>query len=280
MHLTANTGNWVSDAAGDPDEKNLKAALIYTIMRAANESRTTLAVHANVRFVREMLNSSGAGASEEVECAVAFQDALQWIAIAQTRMTAPATASEESSAGPVPSAYRVLQERVKAGDWASVVRLVDCFRLTPLTYGVASSGGSALQEAIECGHAGLALLLMLRAAQNIPFHGPYCIAALRPIYDQLIAAGKGGGWRAGPQERYTLRALEMLRSQVDMPLFPANVTLVQCFSDTELCLRIFGFLYDTCSTATFPGRRDSTRLACAPSTSAVSRQPGLHLRSG
>jgi hypothetical protein len=240
-----------TDEAGDPDLKDTNAALIYTILRAASESRAlrgaaggALAIHANVRFVREMLDDPEGGSSEEAECAAAFHDALQWVVDAQTRMTAPSTASE-SGADRVPSAYRVLQERVRAGEWASVVRLVDCFRLAPWACGAASPGGSALQEAIESGQPGLALFLMLRAAQNIPLHGPHSVAALRATYEQLMAAGRDGGQRAGPQEQYTLRALEMLRSQVKERVFPANISPFPVFrSQAESFLRVI-WLYFT-----------------------------------
>ena len=192
--------------------------MIYTILRAALESRcggnSELSLHADCRFIREMAWREWA--AEELACADTSLGMLQWVAEARARMVAPPEQGLSLKALHEPNAYHVLEERVRAGDWEQVVRLVEGEGLAPWqrttdppgSSGGGVGGGGAVRAAVEGGHSGLALYLMLRSATAVP-HGPHGnLLFTAGTHRQLQAAG------AGAQEQYTLRALDMLRSQV------------------------------------------------------------------
>ncbi len=206
-------------------EDDIAPAMIYTILRAALENRCSgnaeLSLHADCRFIREMAWREWA--AEELACADTSLGMLQWVAEARARMVAPPEQGLSPKALHEPNAYHVLEERVRAGDWEQVVRLVEGEGLTPWERASdpacssgGGGGGGAVRAAVEGGHSGLALYLMLRSATAVP-HGPHGnLLFSAGTHRQLQAAGSGGGAArsAGAQELYTLRALDMLRSQV------------------------------------------------------------------
>ena len=203
-------------------EDDVAPALIYTILRAAMESYNDstsgfsgLALHAEVRFILELGQQEWS--SEELACAQTCWGMLQWVADARARMVAP---PEQLIGSLEPNAHHVLVERSRAGDWEHVVRLVEQEGLAPWVRPTAGSFGSdgcgAICAAVAGGHGGLALYLMFKSARAIP-RGPHGNMLFSSgTYRQLQAAGSCGigAYAMGPQELYTLRALDMLRSQV------------------------------------------------------------------